>query len=449
VREKFLPFKKFRNCTQKLLNTCRILCTSICIARFCSSSMPRRHLSLTLLALLCSARTAPAVAAAAVPIPAAAYNWLANETASLLVGCQLPGLGNVTLFTPDGSSSYGAQWTRDFTMALSAVPSAFPPGVNVSASVAYTLARVTPQGVVPDRVQGDGLAVFAPCSPACKWNISLAWDNMPYAGLMLAAHARGWPDAAFFCAWEPTARRALDFVPLVRGLAYNDPAAPNASFGFEDSVVLPGRQLTVSLLLYDAAQQLGALAAAAGCGQPAHYAALAASVAAAVDDLYDAASGLFLASDTLETLPDVFGSAYLVTLGLSSVQRRAGVAGFLAAQWRATQQARGQAPTPTIFQAGQVRHLPQPLLWNKCWVGCSSPGTYQNGAFWATPLNWVLPALALNNFTEEAAGIASAAVASFQAGGVMECVNALIGYHGVRDYVASATNLLAVVRAAA
>jgi VIT1/CCC1 family predicted Fe2+/Mn2+ transporter len=110
--------------------------------------------------------------------------------------------------------------------------------------------------------------------------------------------------------------------------------------------------------------------------------------------------------------------------------------------------AAGAAP-PTIFQAGQVRHLPYPLLWKACWKGCPAPGTYQNGAYWATPLNWVLPALQANGFGGEAAGIASAAVASFQAGGVMECVNAPLGYHGVRDYVASATNLLGVVEAAA
>ena len=411
--------------------------------------MFRGALSLTVHALLfCSAQpAAAAAAAAAVPIPAAAYSWLANETASLLKGCQLPGVGGVTLYTPDGSSSYGAQWTRDFAMALAAAPRAFPLGANVSASVAYTLSRVTPQGVVPDRVQANGAAVFAPCTPSCGWGISLAWDNMPYAGLLLAAYARGWRDTAFFCEWEPTVRRALDFVPLARGLAWNDPAAPNASFGFEDSVVLPGRQLTVSLLLFDAATQLGALAAAAGCGEPAHYAALAAAVAGAVDDLHDAASGLFLASDTLEALPDVFGSAYAVALGLSTVQRRAGVAAFLAAQWRATQ-ARGAAAAPTIFQAGQVRHLPFPLLWKKCWKGCPAPGTYQNGAYWATPLNWVLPVLTLNGFDQEAAGVAAAAVASFQAAGVMECVNAPLAYHGVRDYVASATNLLGVVRAA-
>jgi len=157
------------------------------------------------------------------------------------------------------------------------------------------------------------------------------------------------------------------------------------------------------------------------------------------------ASGLFLASDTLETLPDVFGSAYLVALNLSTPARRAAVGGFLAAQWRAS----GGSPATTVFQEGQVRHLPQPLLWKKCWEGCPSAGTYQNGAFWATPLNWVLPALELTGHGAEAQGVAEATLASFRAGGVMECINRDKDYAGVRDYVASAANVLGVVEVAA
>jgi hypothetical protein len=140
----------------------------------------------------------------------------------------------------------------------------------------------------------------------------------------------------------------------------------------------------------------------------------------------------------------VFGSAYLVKLGLSTQQRRASVAAFLAQQWRASQQQQPSAPL-TIFQEGQVRHLPQPLLWRQCWSGCPEAGTYQNGAFWATPLDWVLPALQQQGFSQEAAEVAAAAVGSFRRGGVMEAINRPLGYAGVRDYVASAANLLGVV----
>jgi len=211
--------------------------------------------------------------------------------------------------------------------------------------------------------------------------------------------------------------------------------------------------LTVSLLIYDAATQLGALARATGCGDASHYAGLAAGVAGGVDALFDAAgaSGLFLASDGLEDAPDVFGSAFLAALGLSTPARRAGVAGFLASQWRnsTTAGAAGAAATTTIWQEGQARHLPYPQTWKQCWTGCPSPGTYQNGAFWATPLSWLLPALAQNGFGAEAAQVAAAAVASFQRGGVMEAINRDVGYAGVRDYVASACNVLGAVVAAA
>ena len=89
--------------------------------------------------------------------------------------------------------------------------------------------------------------------------------------------------------------------------------------------------------------------------------------------------------------------------------------------------------------------LQVPLLWKQCWTGCPAPGTYQNGAFWATPLNWLLPAMQLNGFGTQATEVAEAAIASFKAGGVMEAINRPIGYVGVRDYVASATNLLGAV----
>jgi hypothetical protein len=311
---------------------------------------------------------------------------------------------------------------------------------NIPAAVAYTLDRVTPAGMAPDRVQADGTAVFAPGGPG-SWPILLAWDNMPYSALLLAAYTRAWPDPIFFCQYEPVARRAIDFVPLKGGLAYNNASSPNCSFGFEDSVVLPGRQLTVSLLLREAAVQIGAFAAQAGCGDVIHYAAIARGVEAGLADLFDSASGLFLASDELETVPDVFGSAFLASRGLATPERVRGVADYLVTQWTSYK----AGANNTIWQEGQARHLPAPLLWKQCWTGCPSPGTYQNGAFWATPLNWLLPTLALNGHAAEATEVAEAAIASFQAGGVMEAINRVIGYTGVRDYVASATNLLGVL----
>ena len=110
------------------------------------------------------------------------FAWLEAKTRLLLQRCQLPAVNDTAvLFTPDASASYGAQWTRDFAMALSQTsPDNFPrmpPTTTIAASVAFTLSRVTLSGLVPDRVQADGVPMFAPGSKGA-WPIQLAWDNM-------------------------------------------------------------------------------------------------------------------------------------------------------------------------------------------------------------------------------------------------------------------------------
>ena len=177
------------------------------------------------------------------PISPSQYVYLFNKSVDLLKRCTLLSHdGRVTLFTPDASSSYGAQWTRDFAMAVINAPlSLKATGVNISAAIAYSLSCISSLGVTPDRVQADGKAIPGPGPPGA-WPILLAWDNAPFAALMLAAYSKNWPDGdAFFCQWEPKVRVALDLQPLQKGLAYNNPAAPNCSFGFEDTVIMPGR----------------------------------------------------------------------------------------------------------------------------------------------------------------------------------------------------------------
>ena len=171
-----------------------------------------------------SLRIAPAVVskplwgpATATVVSATPYDWLFNTTVDFLKRCQLTGVGGVQLFTPDASSSYGAQWTRDFTMAVINAPLALEAtSTNISAAVAYTLDRVTADGMVPDKCLSNGSAVFAPGGPGA-WPIKLSWDNMPYAGLLLAAYASHWEDASFFCKYEPVARRALDLLGMTQG----------------------------------------------------------------------------------------------------------------------------------------------------------------------------------------------------------------------------------------
>jgi hypothetical protein len=84
-------------------------------------------------------------------------------------------------------------------------------------------------------------------------------------------------------------------------------------------------------------------------------------------------------SEGSNKLPDVWGTLLAVSLGLlSGKQAEAAVAAVT-------------APTTGVFAGGQARHLPVPLTWGLCFGGgCTGPGTYQNGGFWATPAPWIV-----------------------------------------------------------
>jgi hypothetical protein len=71
------------------------------------------------------------------------------------------------------------------------------------------------------------------------------------------------------------------------------------------------------------------------------------------------------------------------------------------------------------------------------------PGTYQNGAYWATPSGWLAWAVARRR-PELAGRILADLLNDFQANGIFECVND--GYAKLDTYVASITNPLGAAR---
>ena len=240
---------------------------------------------------------------------------------------------------------------------------------------------------------------------------------------------------ALFCTLLPQVERGFAFLAYASdGLVYNDPLSPNRTYGFTDTVAKQGRLLVSSLLVMQAHDALSRWAAATGCGNATHHADSAARIRAAVPAVfYDRASGYFLACDQgPNALPDIWGSALAVHLNAttSEAQARRIVDNFAASE-------------ASLFQQGQLRHLPAGVFWGKCFFGCPRRGTYQNGAFWGTPLAWVAPVLVRYGQAPMALRQLSAAAASFASGGVMECINANISYHGAEQYVDTATNAYA------
>jgi hypothetical protein len=115
---------------------------------------------------------------------------------------------------------------------------------------------------------------------------------------------------------------------------------------------------------------------------------------------------------------------------------------------------------PTLyFRAGQVRHLPYPTTWNRCFgvaqegdLSCPGPGTYQNGAYWATPLHYIATAMKATGHASFAESIIADAIHDFKTGGIYEDVD--YGYpansKGVLNYTVRVANFhLSVTRTVA
>ena len=408
--------------------------------------------------------------------------WLACRANEMVKGCTEPlspsaashASGATVAFTPDASQAYGAQWTRDFyytVRTVAGIPAALPffpaalNGSSVAASVRFTFTgQRARDGCMPDRVQTDGSPVYSPGGVTTPL-ADHAWDNGPFAALLLAATAMRWDDSALFCDLEPRARIGLEFVnrSSANGLVWNDEAAPNCTYGFTDTVAKSGGLLFTSLLFHDASLQLAAAARRFGCGDAELYEREARAVIEHVDDLYDERSGLWFAASKANRLPDVWGSAYLVALKLSTPKRRE--------RWAADFESANRS---RYVQYGQVRSLPYPLTWERCFGGgggssssssnsrgdngargdgsrliksthCAANGTYQNGAYWATPLPYFVRALLATGRASASTQLVVEAISDFKLrGGIYEDVDDGLPSKsvGVLNYTASATNAL-------
>ena len=312
--------------------------------------------------------------------------WLSCRTGQIIAGCKLPilptsplnkGINASSCYTPDASHGYGAQWTRDFQYTVSGA-SALMDEASVKASVRYTFAGMSPEGCMPDRVQADGKSVLSPGGPGDQGPLSHAWDNGPFAALLLASTVKAWPDKELFCELEPSARKALDFVNRSsNGLVFNDPVHPNCTYGFTDSVAKTGNLFFCSLLYIDASRQLASLARQHSCGNSARYASEASKMSGAIDTVMkDPASPLWLAATIDNRVPDVWGTAYLVAMNLSSAAKRQAAMDEMVSH------------KERYFLAGQARSMPFPHYWDRCnfkpagqgdkkGVDCAKPGTYQ------------------------------------------------------------------------
>lgn len=356
--------------------------------------------------------------------------WMHEATLKQLEGCRIEGYDGTWMHTPDGIGNYKALWTRDYYYMVEYAGDLLDPA-EIRASIRYLLQGQREDGCMPDRVNAAGKGVYSPGGE----NHPLAdhaLDNGPFMAMLVCSYVNQYSDADLFQEAEPQLRRGLDFVSLAKnGLVYNDPEHPQCVYGFTDIVKKTGHLLFSSLLFYKANWDMYKLCQQYGMDSAEVFKQRYEAVKENIHLLWDENTGMYLAADQDCRQTDIWGSAYAIEVGITTEAQTQKITEYLVSQRK------------EILMRGQIRHLAgTDSAWHQLLVPCKA-GTYQNGAYWATPLAWIIPVFARHD-QALAKEILESAINDFQKNGISECINE--GYLNVPNYVASATSVYSLLR---
>ena len=351
--------------------------------------------------------------------------WLQKETKRQLHGSRVESTSGIWLQTPDGVGHYKALWTRDFYYQYRYAGEFLDPK-EVKAAIEYLLDAQRDDGCMPDRVRADGVAVFSPGALGHPM-ADHAVDNGPFMAMIVGEYVRRTGDLAFFKEAAPRLAKGLDFIQLSKsGLVYNSPEDPQCVYGFTDIVTKTGNLLFSSLLYHKACEEMAEWTAKSKAGDPEDYRARSNRIRKNLELLWCEEDGMFWAADEDCRQLDIWGSAYAVDVGLTSDRQRDRIIDYFVKH------------EDDIVQHGQIRHLPGKEVWQRMFSDAHPLGSYQNGAFWATPLAWVIPVVGQRE-PELAWRWALAAIDDSRKNTIAECIHG--SSRKVPNFVVSATNL--------
>ncbi len=362
-----------------------------------------------------------------------AVAWLKQRSTQMIRDCRRPTKSGITAFPPQVGVGYEAFWLRDYAYMLEGNAEAFS-DQELKDAYRFFLAGQRADGAMVDCVKFDGTPCYMPAygtlgrnpvADGSQFAVDVAWHTF--------SRTRDTNLVAATVNQLITGMRAVPRNPAT-GLVHIKPGAEldRCPYGFTDGIRKQGDVLFCSLLFVQASRQLADLLGAVGRRTEArHWRTEARQVTKKIRDMFwDPRIGLFRAATVACQQPDIWGSAFAVYLGVTDRKQTQAVARYFQEHYR------------EIVKRGQLRHLPGGMAWEAT-VGIK-PGTYQNGAYWATPIGWFVDALDRADPKLADQTVVDLVRDFINSGDENECVND--GYANVSHYVASTTLPLAGIR---
>ncbi len=363
-----------------------------------------------------------------------AVAWLQKRSTQMIRDCRRTTKSGIAAFPPQVGGGYEAFWLRDYAYMLEGDRAAFS-DQELKDSYRFLLAGQRADGAMVDCIKFDGTPCYMPgygtigrnpVADGSQFMVDVAWHTFQKTR-----------DTNLVTETVDALIKGMKTAPLnpATGLVHIKPGPEHdrCPYGFTDAIRKQGDELFCSLLYVQASRQLGDLLDAANRREDAAYWRLKAQeLTTKIREVFwDADLGLFRAATVVCNQPDIWGSAFAVYLGIATPDQAQRISRYFKEHYR------------EIVKRGQLRHLPGGMFWEQT-IGVK-PGTYQNGAYWATPVGWFVYALDLAD-----SGLADQTIVGLvqdfiATGDENECVND--GYKNVSHYVASVALPLGGLRA--
>jgi hypothetical protein len=356
---------------------------------------------------------------------------LRERTQKLLKGSIIVSDSGVKLYTPDGLANYPALWTRDFSYMVENAGELLPLE-DIRQGIEYLMAGVRQDGWVPDRIYKDGSIFYT--AGASDFPASPNLDNGCFLCFLADNYLAKLPDkeaTAQFLRWKDSLCRGVDCLPTAEcGLICNRADPPHSPYGFTDTVCKTGLLCMETLLFWNAKRKLVTWMRKCAISTE-KYERDVTAIEQSFLDAFLRSDGTLRAATECCAQTDIWAMCYAISINFPLPDSiKIGIADWLIAHY------------DNIVQAGQLRHLPLNEYWEKTFVHVPN-GSYQNGAFWATPIKWLCDALRLRD-VDLATKTLEDMIDYMETNGCYECVN---GEDRKLDtYVASAAALYGALK---
>ena len=316
------------------------------------------------------------------------------------------------LIRPGGRTSYPAFWIRDYAMSIETGYVSEKEQKHMLELTASTQSdsliwtkwgTSIPKGSIADHIRiDDGKPIYFPGTYSFENQGEKKWGMQP-----------PFCDQFFFIQmayfYVKSFSKTIQLTNEIKGvklidrleMAYQMPPSDTRShlvqvdetnrgvdFGFRDAIYITGKLCYASLLKYQAAKQMAYLFTKMGNKSKAlRYQQEANILKISIKGTFIDARGMLRASTGISAQADVWATSLAIHLGVLTGQSR-----LKAAQYLRDSYLRGE-----LSQKGNVRHIiksddfSSTTAWEKSVVPIN---TYQNGAYWGTPVAWVCQAIA-------------------------------------------------------